>query len=122
MKQEALDREVENVKKEYEEKQKKKAEKEKEKKAAEESKDKDDGQKKDADKAGSTKDSAKSDEKERDDKACFLSPPLLFRICEVNPSRSIPSKIKNKDKDEGPLHRMTPLGFSLYISTLPIRN
>lgn len=74
IKQEALDREVENVKKEYEEKQKKKAEKEKEKKTTEESKEEDDGRKKDADKDSNTKNNAKSDEKERDDKVCFLFP------------------------------------------------
>lgn len=119
VKQEALDREVENVKREYGEKQKKKADKEKEKKAAEESKEKGDEQKKDADKDSSTKNNSKSDEKERDDKVCFLLFSYLF-YTEANRSRSIPSRIK--DKGKGPLHRMTPLGFSLCISMLPLRN
>ncbi|EYE97913.1 AAA-ATPase Vps4-associated 1 family protein [Aspergillus ruber CBS 135680] len=59
-KEEALAREIEKVKREYEEKQQRKKEKRKEKKDGEEKKDADKDKEKDKD--------AKSDEKERDDK------------------------------------------------------
>lgn len=74
-KEEALAREIEKVKREYEEKQQRKKEKEKEKKG-EESKEKDGEEKKDADKDKGKDKDAKSDEKQRDDKVlspCFCS-------------------------------------------------